>query len=231
MTVSVLQGQHVAAPARPPLASITSPRIIIVDTHALMREGISSRIRAGLPGATVVYQGQSLHAAVDAAASRGCDLAIVGTQRDGTFTELEAASAFAVHRTPTVVLVERPSVQGMEGVLVAGAAGYVGKDCDADEFTRALETVLRGGSWAPIAGMYRTGPKSAHVQLSEQERRALVLYASGMTRDAVGRRMGIKPSTVKYYIDRVRGKYSDVGVPARTKLELHAIARIEGFLA
>jgi hypothetical protein len=42
--------------------------------------------------------------------------------------------------------------------------------------------------------------------------------------------MGIASSTVKHYLDRVRTKYAEVGVHARTKLELHAIARAEGLL-
>jgi DNA-binding NarL/FixJ family response regulator len=57
-----------------------------------------------------------------------------------------------------------------------------------------------------------------------------VLYASGMTQQMVARRMGIAPSTVKHYLDRVRQKYTDAGLVARTKLELHAIARREGWL-
>lgn len=230
MTVSVLHERHCVVSGRTVLASVSGPRIVIVDTQPLVREGITSRIQAGVPGATIVYQGDSIHTAADVAATSGCDLAIIGTRRDGTVTELDAASAFAVHRIPTVVLVERPSVQGMEGVLVVGAAGYLGKDCEADEFVRALETVLRGGSWPPIAAKSRTGLEPVNVRLSAQERRALVLYASGMTQDTVGRRMGIKSSTVKHYLDRVRTKYSDAGFPSRTKLELHAIARMEGLL-
>lgn len=42
--------------------------------------------------------------------------------------------------------------------------------------------------------------------------------------------MCMAPSTVKRYIDRVRAKYTTAGIRARTELELHAIARYEGFV-
>ena len=206
------------------------PRLVIVDPQPLMREGIAARINAGLPSAQLVYVGGSLHAALEVVMVTGCDLTIIGTRCEGPITEVVAASAFAMHGIRSVILVERPSVQGMEAVLIAGAAGYIANDCAGDEFIRAVETVVNGGSWAPIGEMYRTGLKSTSVQLSAQERRALVLYASGMTQDAVGRRMGIKPCTVKHYLDRVREKYAQAGLAPRTKLELHALARKEGLL-
>lgn len=155
---------------------------------------------------------------------------VTGTRCEGPFIELAAAPDFAIHRIPSAVLVERPSALGVEAVLIPGAAGSIADDCDGDTFIRSAEIVINGGPWAPIAAMYRTGPKSTSVQLSAQERRALVLYASGMTQDAVGRRMGIKACTVKHYLDRVRDKYSQAGHAPRTKLELHALARREGLL-
>lgn len=228
MTISLSREQTLLPGSVP--SGVDGPRLVIVDSQPLMREGIVARIKAGIPSARLVYVGGSLHEALEIIVVTGCDSAIIGTRCEGPITELAAASTFAMHRIPSVVLVERPSVQGMESVLIAGAAGYIASDCDGDEFIRAVETVVNGGSWAPIVEMYRTGLKSTSVQLSAQERRVLVLYASGMTQDAVGRRMGIKPCTVKHYLDRVREKYAHAGLAPRTKLELHALARKEGLL-
>ena len=228
MTITVSSVQALL-PSQAP-SGAEGPRLVIVEAQPLMREGIAARINAGLPSARLVYVGGSLHAALEVVMATGCDSAIIGTRCEGPITEVVAASAFAMHGIRSVILVERPSVQGMEAVLIAGAAGYIANDCAGDEFIRAVETVVNGGSWAPIGEMYRTGLKSTSVQLSAQERRALVLYASGMTQDAVGRRMGIKPCTVKHYLDRVREKYAQAGLAPRTKLELHALARKEGLL-
>jgi hypothetical protein len=42
--------------------------------------------------------------------------------------------------------------------------------------------------------------------------------------------MEITPNTVKHYLDRVRDKYTAAGIAARTKMQLHQVARLEGLL-
>jgi DNA-binding CsgD family transcriptional regulator len=66
--------------------------------------------------------------------------------------------------------------------------------------------------------------------LSIQERSALHLYASGLTLEAVARRMHVSPSTAREYLLRVRRKYADVGREVRTKTDLYAAALQDGLL-
>jgi two-component system nitrate/nitrite response regulator NarL len=47
---------------------------------------------------------------------------------------------------------------------------------------------------------------------------------------AVARRMNVKPSTAKSYLDRVRDKYDEAGRSARTKLELRERAVEDGII-
>jgi DNA-binding CsgD family transcriptional regulator len=68
------------------------------------------------------------------------------------------------------------------------------------------------------------------VQLSDQERAALTLYASGLKMSAVARRMGVSEPTINEYIKRVRAKYSTVGNPLPTKVHLYRLAQSEGWL-
>ena len=67
-------------------------------------------------------------------------------------------------------------------------------------------------------------------ELSNQERKALVLYASGLKLDAVARRMNVAPSTVKQYIERAKSKYRIAGKPIRTKTEMYRALRDEGLV-
>ncbi|MBU6143949.1 MAG: helix-turn-helix transcriptional regulator, partial [Acidobacteria bacterium] len=57
-------------------------------------------------------------------------------------------------------------------------------------------------------------------KLSERELQVLRLYASGMTLKQVAYELQISKHTAKEHIDRVRGKYSEVGRPAMDKSEL-----------
>lgn len=210
-----------------PGAAVSPPRIVVVDDRPLLIEGVLGYVRSALEAADIVYAGLSTRDAVRAALDAGCDCAVVGTRAGAP--SAEHITAFTMRDIPTIVLDERPTPEGIRAATIAGARGYLGKDIHAREFARTLRTVLDGGSWAPvsIAGESRGG---ATVNLSYQERRALVLYASGMTQQMVARRMGVAPSTVKHYVDRVRAKYTNAGYQARTKLELHAVARAEGLL-
>jgi two-component system nitrate/nitrite response regulator NarL len=58
------------------------------------------------------------------------------------------------------------------------------------------------------------------VQLSAREHALLTAYVSGMTLEAAARHVGIRPTTAKTYLRRVKAKYQAIGRPAHTKLEL-----------
>lgn len=67
-------------------------------------------------------------------------------------------------------------------------------------------------------------------QLSGQEERTLQLYASGLKLVTVARLLGVKPSTAKEYIERVREKYKEAGRPAQSKFDLRLRAIEDGYL-
>jgi tetratricopeptide (TPR) repeat protein/transcriptional regulator with XRE-family HTH domain len=58
------------------------------------------------------------------------------------------------------------------------------------------------------------------VQLSVREHALLTAYVSGMTLEAAARHVGIRPTTAKTYLRRVKAKYQAIGRPAYTKVEL-----------
>jgi two-component system, NarL family, nitrate/nitrite response regulator NarL len=77
-------------------------------------------------------------------------------------------------------------------------------------------------SAAIVAAIRASGTRSsdASPRLSQREKSVLMAYTSGMTLDAVAQRVGIRPSTAKTYLERVKAKYREAGRAAYTKLEL-----------
>ena len=73
-------------------------------------------------------------------------------------------------------------------------------------------------------------PTTDRPELTDQEQRVLMLYASGLKMAAVARTLHISPYTAKEYIDRVRTKYANAGRPASTKLDLHREAVRDGYV-
>jgi DNA-directed RNA polymerase specialized sigma24 family protein len=56
--------------------------------------------------------------------------------------------------------------------------------------------------------------------LSVREHALLTAYVSGMTLEEAARHVGIRPTTAKTYLRRVKAKYQAIGRPANTKVEL-----------
>jgi DNA-binding NarL/FixJ family response regulator len=115
--------------------------------------------------------------------------------------------------------------------MISGAHGYMSKRANDAQFKEAIDAVMTGGDWmSPEVAGAIASIKTGRVNLSNQERKALVLYASGLKLETVARRMGLAPSTVKEYLDRVRAKYDATGLDARTRMDLYHAARSEGLL-
>jgi len=206
-------------------------RFVVVDAHPIVIEALTSRILSTSPGCEIIYAGNSVRDAVRTALIAGCDCAVVDIDVTGSMSPIEIISAFTMHQIPLVALTGNASPGECEAAMTVGARAYVGKQADPADIGKAISTVLSGHDWLPQETARRDTPARRSVELSAQERRALILYTSGLTQDMVARRMSIAPSTVKHYLDRVREKYSAAGIPARTKLELHALARREGLIS
>jgi two-component system uhpT operon response regulator UhpA len=117
--------------------------------------------------------------------------------------------------------------------IAAGALGYVPKSENAAEIVRAVRAAARGeGHVTPAlaAMLVADGPDDNMPALSPQERRALVLYASGLPLKSVARQLDISVETAKTYLTRVREKYAIAGREARTKIALHRRAVEDGLL-
>ena len=117
-------------------------------------------------------------------------------------------------------------------MIAAGVSGVIAKHDGLEDLRRAIETALEDQPWMSplVAHAFATDDSAARPHLSGQELQALQLYAGGLKLDSVARRMGLAPSTVKQYINRVRTKYEAAGVRARTKTELYQIGLEDGFL-
>lgn len=205
-------------------------RIVLLDDHGLVREGLEMRLLSDLPGADIVYSGESLSQAVSFARAGDVDCAIVDLDLGDGTPVTEVVSSFVVHGVPVVIVSAMAHAEALQIALAAGASAFISKRAGMGELTAAVEAAIRGESTIPSDLAREMMRSSSGVELTVQERRALTLYASGMTIDMVARRMSLSPHTVKDYLDRVRDKYTEAGMAARTKLELNVIARQEGLL-
>ena len=207
-------------------------RLALIDSHAMVREGLQQTISTALPGTSFVYSGPSIRDARTLISQGRCDCVLLDPAAGGEGREIQSVAEVAMADAPLVVIsgVGRDQQSAMErACLAAGAQAFLSKRHDTRRLVTAIRSVVQDdGAWILTAIDDDEGP--AGIRLSIQEQRALVLYASGLTVPQVALRMQLAPSTVKQYLDRVRDKSSQAGRAARTKTDLYRLARVQGLM-
>jgi DNA-binding NarL/FixJ family response regulator len=208
-----------------------SPRLLILDDHALVGEAVVARLMSHYGSIDVVYFGASIDEAVRVATEQGADVAILDLDLGDGNSPPDNVAALSATGVPVVILSALVQAAIVRRAILAGAIGYVSKQAPLSELLQAVDTALRGEQYmsADIAKSFVAAPASS-VPLSDQEQKALVLYASGLTMGSVARRMGVSEATVNEYIKRIRIKYSKAGTPVPTKVHLYQVAQSEGWL-
>lgn len=138
---------------------------------------------------------------------------------DGSGTDLLRAARADLPQCLCMVVTIFGDEKHVIDALEAGADGYILKDAPGDEFVRAVEELIAGGSpmSAPIARhllqRFRQGAAStpppvdeAAVELSAREFEILNLVAKGFRFSEIAEMLGVSPHTVRTYVRRVYDK-------------------------
>jgi two-component system, NarL family, nitrate/nitrite response regulator NarL len=205
--------------------------IVLVEDHPLYREGLKTFIKTSFPTATLHYEGADIKDAKDACEKKKVSIAIVDLHLGDGRSPSEIVSMFTSIKVPVLVISALSSFESVKTAFSMGAKGFVSKDSATEELKKAIKSVAQGNEWiSPVMSQALAFDKKTSDDLSNQERKALVLYASGLKLDAVARRMGVAPSTVKQYIERAKMKYRIAGKPIRTKTDMYRTLRDEGII-
>ncbi|WP_424468063.1 response regulator [Pseudoclavibacter helvolus] len=146
----------------------------------------------------------------------------------GTDAEPELVRELSAHMS-ILVLSAMASPELVKSVLAAGVRGVVGKRDSEAEILEAARAVLKDEEWmtTELASVIARDP--GRPKLGEQEERAMILYATGLTLNDVAAIIGVKPDTAKKYLARVKIKYAQVGRPLKTKVDFHRAAQESGY--
>jgi NarL family two-component system response regulator LiaR len=177
------------------------------------------------------------------------DMEVVGEARGG-----EQAAALAVRLNPDVVLMDlvmpgmdgveatrrlrasRPDAQVIaltsfkerelvEGVIKAGAIGYLLKDISGDELAAAIRAAAaRRPTLAPEAAQAlmqaARQPEAADYDLTRSEREVLGWIVKGLSKKEIALRLVVCESTVKYHASNILSK---LGVSSRAEVISRAL--------
>jgi DNA-binding NarL/FixJ family response regulator len=205
--------------------------LFVLEDHPLYRQGLIDYLKRELPQYDVAFQGADFLDAKNALQRTKPDLAIVDLHLGDGRPPGEVVALFTSNAIPVLVISALNNFESVKSAFSMGATGFVSKDSQTDELGRAIKSVLSGEEWiSPTLSSALSAKQSAVDQLSNQEKKAVILYASGLKLELVARRMNVAPSTVKQYIDRAKAKFQATGIEVRTKTQMYKVLRDEGLL-
>ena len=196
-------------------------RILLVDDHELMREGLRS-ILEDEEGVEIVGEASNGREAVSLSRTLDPDVVVMDVgmkelngidatrQIRGEFPEIEV-----------IALSSHSDSRYVSAILEAGACGYVLKANAYADLRKALQAARQGKSYLcaevtkAVVDASLHGPRSGvdPSVLSDREREVLQLLAEGLTSPQIGKRLFIATSTVETHRRSIM-----------RKLEIHSVA-------
>lgn len=191
-------------------------RVLIVDDHKIMREGLAA-LMDKQPGVEVLGEASDGREAVALAQELSPDVVIMDVAMTGlNGVEATRRITAAVPDTRVIALSIHGDRRFVARMLQAGASGYVLKGGSFDELVQAIRAVARGQAYLTpaVAGAltedYAQGlsadARRASALLSPREREVLQLLAEGRNTKQVAADLGITRSTVGVHRHRIMRK-------------------------
>src|ERR1043165_887357 len=187
--------------------------VIVVDDHAVVREGLK-RIISESPGMAVSGEAGDGHEAKKVIQAGPCDAVLLDiTMPNKSGLDVLKEVHAEAPRLPVLVLSMHPEDQYAVRVLRAGAAGYLTKESAPAKLVQAIRKVVRGGKYVSptlaeslVYELNSDSTKAPHEVLSDREYQVLCMIASGKTVTMIAVELGLSVKTVSTYRVRILEK-------------------------
>jgi len=189
------------------------PRVLIVDDHTLVRNGLRQLVGDNFAGAEFGEAGTSAEA-IAAAQKAKWDIVLLDISLPGQ-SGLEVLKQLRELQPSAKVLIltMHPENHYALRVFKAGAAGYITKESAGKETVEAIKKVLAGGKYISpglaehlATNLDVAGNKSPHELLSDREYQVMQMMAAGKTVKEVSFELGLSIKTVSTYRTRLMEK-------------------------
>ena len=188
-------------------------KILIVDDHPIVRRGISESLEERFPGVKLGKSGSTPEAR-KMLGEESWDLVLLDISlRESSSLDFLKEIVSSYPETRVLVLSVHSVEQYGVRALKAGAFGYLNKDCEEEELSRAVSQCLAGNRYishelAEALTEQVLGPQipNLHAGLSDREFHVMKMLAEGRTVGVIASDLNLSPKTISTYRVRLMKK-------------------------
>ncbi|MDO6586656.1 response regulator transcription factor [Salipiger sp. 1_MG-2023] len=201
---------------------MTTTRVVIVDDHPLVAEGIEAILESydDVTVAATLSNGQEMIDQLDALSP---DVILMDLNMPG-LSGLSATEMILERRPETRILVlsMHDTPEYISTALGHGAVGYVLKDVPSDEVKQAIDAVMRGERYlcTGAEGALRPVMSGGREQLTNREQMVLLQLAQGKSNKDVAAELDISVRTVETHRKNIKRK---LGISSTAGLTRYAL--------
>jgi len=189
-------------------------RILIVDDHEVVRDGVKRIFDEQEPGMAVFGEASNGPEALRLVREEAWDVVVLDlTLDDRSGLEVLKELKQIRPKIPVLILSMHSEEQYARRAFKAGAAGYTTKDSPRAELVKAVNRVIEGGRYVSpamaeklIVDIERGSDKPVHETLSDREFEVMRLIASGKTVGEIAELLSLSDKTISTYRARLLEK-------------------------
>jgi len=202
-------------------------RVLLVDDHPLVRDGLKARL-GGLPGLEVVSEAGNSNEAFDAIEQARPDLVLMDVgMKDVNGIDLTRQ---LLERHPNLLVLMLSMYDNPEYVnraLQSGARGYVLKDAPSTEIISAIEAITAGQTFlSPAIAGRLLRSQTPRPMLSQREAEILRCLSKGQSSKQIAKTLDLSIRTVETHRQNIKRKLNLAG---QAELIKYAVERCREF--
>jgi DNA-binding NarL/FixJ family response regulator len=202
-------------------------RILIVDDHELVRDGLRLRL-ACIPRFAVVAEATNSLDALQEASKQRIDLVLMDVNLKGE-TGIVATARFheAFPDIAVIILSMHDKSEYVLQSIQAGARGYVLKDAPATDIIAAIDTAMVGGIYySATLNKQFSRTVSTVMLLTPREKEILQRIGSGLSNKHIARELDLSVRTVETHRWNIKRKLNIEGQADLIRFALENISSL-----
>lgn len=205
-------------------------RVMLVDDHEVVRDGIRSLLESEEGIAVVAEAGSSREAVLRASAARPDVIVMDVNLPDGSGIEATRQIRAEREQTQVIMLTSYADEEALFSAILAGAAGYVLKEIGTSDLVKAIRTVAEGKALLDpamtqkVLDRLRRGRELLKderlARLTPHEERILSMITEGKTNREIAADLHLAEKTIKNYVSSILSK---LGVARRSEAAAYLV--------